>query len=225
MVQASALTVHKSQGGTYDKIVYEYKRGHDQTLVYVTMGRVTSLSGLIITNASGDHTFYHGTDVEHSDARIEYERLENHRLPTITDKCLEFFEGVDEDEITHATLNVQSLKCHKHDVETDSVLPKTRLLALTETWMKNHERIDLQVYRCVNQYVRDDVRSGGVAIYERKGSIFMATPHVLMKCDAEVHRKAVGGEVWRHLCGRDHDQRGEGSRRGFLHLAGSGVET
>ena len=128
MVQASVLTVHKSQGGTYDKIVYEYKRSHNLILVYVAMSRVTSLTGLILTNASGDHTFYHGTGVEHSDARIEYEKLENHRLPTITDECLEFLEGINEDEITHATLNVQSSKCHKRDVETDSVLPKTRLL-------------------------------------------------------------------------------------------------
>ena len=109
MVQASALTLHKLQGGTYNKIVYEYKRGHDQTLVYVAMNKVTSLTELILTNASGDHTFYHGTGVEHSDAGIEYERLENYQLPTITDECLEFLEGVDEDEITHATLNVQSL--------------------------------------------------------------------------------------------------------------------
>lgn len=35
LVQASAITVHKSQGGTYSYIVYEYSKIHPQKLVYV----------------------------------------------------------------------------------------------------------------------------------------------------------------------------------------------
>ncbi|KAH7945811.1 hypothetical protein HPB49_015888 [Dermacentor silvarum] len=34
VVQASAVTVHKSQGATYSSVVYEYDRKHPQKLVY-----------------------------------------------------------------------------------------------------------------------------------------------------------------------------------------------
>lgn len=82
---------------------------------------------------NGGEKFYDGAGLDSSEIRIEYAKLENHQLPTITDECLEFLDDVDEDEITQATLNVQSLKCHKGDIETDAVLRETRLLRLTET--------------------------------------------------------------------------------------------
>ena len=68
--------------------------------------------------------------------------------------------------------------------------------------------------------MRNVVRSGGVAVYERKDSIFMATPHVLVKCDAEVHRKALVVKFGDICAAEVMVKRGEGSRRGFLHLAG-----
>ena len=64
--------------------------------------------------------------------------------------------------------------------------------------MKNHERIDLQDYRCVNQYMRDDVRgSCGLRTQEQHSH---ATPHVLVKCNAEVHRKALVVEKFEDIC-------------------------
>jgi hypothetical protein len=35
IVEACAMTVHKSQGGTFDKVVFNYERGLDHKLVYV----------------------------------------------------------------------------------------------------------------------------------------------------------------------------------------------
>ena len=61
--------------------------------VYVTLSRVTSLEGLYLTNASDDLTFHQtheSTALMIRQAQDEYERLETHRLRTIT---TEMFPG------------------------------------------------------------------------------------------------------------------------------------
>ncbi|XP_077560715.1 ATP-dependent DNA helicase PIF1-like [Haemaphysalis longicornis] len=57
VVQASAITVHKSQGGTDASFVYEYARTHPQKLVYLALSRCTDLKGLYLTNVDGDLVF------------------------------------------------------------------------------------------------------------------------------------------------------------------------
>ena len=59
MSPAAALTTHKSQGCTFDKIVFEYDRKQSPQLVYVAMSRVKSIEGLYITNRDGDYRFHH----------------------------------------------------------------------------------------------------------------------------------------------------------------------
>ncbi|KAH6928892.1 hypothetical protein HPB50_020700 [Hyalomma asiaticum] len=59
LVQASAITVHKSQGATYSEVVYEYAKNHPQKLVYVALSRCTDVNNLYLTNATGDHCFHH----------------------------------------------------------------------------------------------------------------------------------------------------------------------
>lgn len=57
LVPASAMTIHKAQGGTFDTIVYEYSKA--QKLVYVALSRVSSLQGLYLTNGEQYHRFHH----------------------------------------------------------------------------------------------------------------------------------------------------------------------
>jgi len=60
LVPAAAITIHKSQDATFDRIVFDYDKCQQNQLVYVAMTRVTSLDGLYITNSKNDFTFYHG---------------------------------------------------------------------------------------------------------------------------------------------------------------------
>ncbi|GFX00250.1 uvrD_C_2 domain-containing protein [Trichonephila clavipes] len=48
LISALAMTIHKSQGGTYDAIVYEYNRKHPRELVYVALTRVMRIQGLFL---------------------------------------------------------------------------------------------------------------------------------------------------------------------------------
>lgn len=85
VVMACALTIHKPQGGTYDRIAYQFNKTHSQQLVYVAL----ALEGLFVTNTKDDFTFYHKVGSEAPDmrrVRNEYKRQENHPMPTLTKK-------------------------------------------------------------------------------------------------------------------------------------------
>ncbi|KAH7965998.1 hypothetical protein HPB49_012561 [Dermacentor silvarum] len=64
LVQASAITIHKSQGATYGEVVYSYDTAHPLRLVYVALSRATSLDGLFLTNKHNDFRFYHTRGAE-----------------------------------------------------------------------------------------------------------------------------------------------------------------
>ncbi|XP_044588740.1 uncharacterized protein LOC123267918 [Cotesia glomerata] len=85
LVCACATTIHKSQGSTYPEIVYEYKKKHPWSLVYVALSRVTSIDGLYITTRDNDKTFFHGRrpSTAIANLRNEFQRLLNNRLNTI----------------------------------------------------------------------------------------------------------------------------------------------
>jgi Tfp pilus assembly pilus retraction ATPase PilT len=144
LVEACAITIHKSQDGTYDTDIYEYDRSHDQQLVYVALSRATSLQDLYLTNRS-DHTFYHARGKENEDLRNEFLRLERHILKTIGESAREYISRAGEDPtaLSLCTFNTQSLKAHCEDISTDSVLPKVKIMAATETWIENNERVEL----------------------------------------------------------------------------------
>ena len=48
LISGCAMTIHKSQGGTYDGVVYQYSKSHSIPLLYVALTRVTSVQGLFI---------------------------------------------------------------------------------------------------------------------------------------------------------------------------------
>jgi hypothetical protein len=81
------------------------------------------------------------------------------------------------------TLNIQSFASHFSDVSTDPVLASSDILALTETWKDDDETVLLQGYKCITQFKVQNVRDGGVAIYEKNNATTMATPSLLMKPD------------------------------------------
>jgi hypothetical protein len=87
LLAACALTIHKSQGVTFNEIVCHCHKNHMQQLVYVALNRLTSLEGIFLTNATNDFTFYHAhgsTAPSIKEVQDEYLRLANHRLPTFT---------------------------------------------------------------------------------------------------------------------------------------------
>lgn len=148
-MQASAITVHKSQGGTYSEVVYEYAKTHPQKLVYVALSCCTDINNLYLTNSSGDHCFHHRDGNANKNMADEFERLQKHKLNTVTHRYLHVLEtGVHaETEFTLALLNTRSLSAHALDIERDLVLRKVDVLCFTETW--NAVNVDIAGYATV----------------------------------------------------------------------------
>ncbi|CAK9832801.1 ATP-dependent DNA helicase pfh1, partial [Anthophora retusa] len=180
VVEACAITIHKSQGGTYQKVVYEYKKSHDQQLVYVALSRATSIDGLYLTNSENDYTFYHAKGRENQELRNKFRRLQRNRLKTVTDELCEFLAN---SLVSLCTFNVQSLNAHTIDLITDPLIVGSNLLLLNETWNDNNTHTDITGFRLINQFKRDYIRSGGVAIYENTelATRMDSTPHELYK--------------------------------------------
>ena len=189
IVPACAITIHKSQGASFNTVVYQYNMKQEQQLVYVAMSRATSLKGLYIATADGNFTFYHGrgnSSPNTRDIRDEYTRLARHPLSTITHEALRFMdrdeyqeEEVESDVIILNTVgfNTQSLLAHKEDVETDAVLRRAEYLLLNETWMDEHNAVALNGFDLVHVEKSEEGRTaGGCAIYRSVDSLTTCEP-------------------------------------------------
>ncbi|XP_062714004.1 uncharacterized protein LOC134290817 [Aedes albopictus] len=179
VVSACALTVHKSQGGTFSEVVYDYDKSQDQQLVYVGLSRVTTLQGLYLTNSANSFKFHHAkgsNSPKMVDLRNELLRLSNHRLRTLGDELSEVVENSGS-ACTLMSLNVQSLNAHAQDIATDRILSSVEFLALNETWMDATSPIEIDGYKRITQCKRMGMRAAGVAIYQKETASTVAVPH------------------------------------------------
>lgn len=183
---ACAITIHKSQGGTFDKAVVLYDKSQPNQLVYVALSRVTSIEGLYLINRASDFTFYHkfGSDSPTvKDIRDEYCRLSQHQLTTLT-TAVQDFKSTNMEGIRSAiacTINAQSLYAHKSDIESDTVLQDSDILIVTETWMDDDEPVSIDGYEltiCRKKSSRTRT-AGGVAIYRNLNSFISCRPYHL----------------------------------------------
>nr|XP_029715803.1 uncharacterized protein LOC109402861 [Aedes albopictus] len=202
VVSACALTVHKSQGGTFSEVVFSYEKGQEQQLVYVGFSRVTSLEGLFLTNPTNSFRFHHGKGAitpRICDLRTELERLNNHRLRTIGEDVMEVISS-NRSACTMMSLNVQSLNAHSSDIATDRVLCAVDLLALSETWVNNSSRATVAGFHCIAQEKRTGVRAGGVAILQSTQSSTMAVAHEINKLDASYDPMMAVADEYGDIC-------------------------
>ncbi|XP_062556879.1 uncharacterized protein LOC134221708 [Armigeres subalbatus] len=207
VVSACALTVHKSQGGTFPQIVYHYEKGQEQQLVYVGLSRVSSLDGLFLTNAKNDFKFHHakGSDTPKiRELRTEMTRLSNHRLCTISDELLQFVETKGPG-IVLVSANVQSLGAHALDISTDHVLMTGDILALSETWQDDGTITEISGYNCVSQSKRSSTRAAGVAIYQNRSAFNVASPHTIQKASRRNDTTLIMADEYGDVCSAEVD--------------------
>ncbi|GFV30800.1 ATP-dependent DNA helicase [Trichonephila clavipes] len=151
---ASAITIHKSQGGTFDEVVFNYDKSQQIQLVYVALSRVTSIDGLYLTNDKDDFKSYHGrgsTAPTVKDIRDEYDRMANHCLPTLSMQARAFCKrdvlaerNEEQGGYLHrrrqlilivSAFNAQSLVAHAGDIESYNILMNSDYMVISETWM------------------------------------------------------------------------------------------
>lgn len=178
IVSACAVTIHKSQGGTFNELVYEYERRHEHSLVYVALSRATNLQGLYLVSPQNDFVFYHGKSTPRSTQPVqeEYQRLRSNRLITIQDQLLEIIEATSQDHLIFMVFNCQSLRANAKNMN-DPVTNHSKFLLLTETWLQNDEDVPiLENFKLVSRFKNSQdnpKRAGGVAIFMRKDQNFL----------------------------------------------------
>lgn len=206
LISALAMTIHKSQGGTYDSIVYEYDRKHPRELVYVALTRVTRIQGLFMVtkedtrdswkfwigragiplNASEADKHQKRSTSHREDLMLELERLQNNPLQTVTKTFLEFISK--RNGLSIFSFNCQSLHAHAADLRNDTIVKNSNVLLLSETRMKTEEPIDMPNFNFIVSYKRPEVPAAGVAIYHNTQD----TSHIVTSY-MDIHTKFTRG--------------------------------
>lgn len=202
IVSASALTVHKSQGGTFSEIVYEYDKSQDQQLVYVGLSRVTSLDGLYLTNSANTFMFHHAKGSNSPkilELRSELQRLDNHRHRMLGEEIMNIIQN----SVCSSTLiamNVQSLQAHSLDIASDRILTSVNLLVLSETWLDNGTFVGIAGFNCIVQSKRDRARAAGVAIFQKDTEPIMGIPHTIEKLSDSYDEQLGSADDFGDIC-------------------------
>ena len=167
LISACAMTIHKSQGGTFPEVVYEYEKTHTQQLLYVALSRVTSIEGLYIVSRKNDINFYHGrrTNSKMASLVTEFQRLSLNRLQTVDIALRDFI--LTRQGLSLFTINCQGLRSHVHDI-IDNVSSVCNFLLVSETNLSDEQSIDIPTFDCIVKFKRSHVRTGGVAIYHNE---------------------------------------------------------
>ncbi|KAK0162413.1 hypothetical protein PV327_006192 [Microctonus hyperodae] len=195
IISACAITIHKSQGGTFDEIVYEYEKMHPQQLVYVAPSRITSIEELFIVTFDDETKFrFNHNRVQASSTVSLLQKSKTLSLNTLQTQAQTIIDFIsNKSDISLYTLNVQSLWKHSIDLN-DSVIHKSNILLLSETCLGNNEECDVPNFNCITYFKRDSVRSGGVAIYQNKSdTVNVVTPNMelIMNNIRDIHVRST----------------------------------
>ena len=134
LFEAAALTIHKSQGSTYEKIIYEYFELHERAKVHVAMSRSQTLQNLYFTNASDDSNFYHTEAHPREELETEIQRLKNHCFETLYDHCFTFVSMPTPNDLSLCLSNIHSYNKHVQDLILDEVLTQCSITLLIQNF-------------------------------------------------------------------------------------------
>ncbi|XP_055687292.1 uncharacterized protein LOC129792356 [Lutzomyia longipalpis] len=188
LIPGEAVTIHKSQGQTYNSICIDFTKGEllNINLIYVAFSRVVSLLGLFII---GKFKVPKAQGEDHPIQR-EMKRLKNEKLLIIPMQKI-LCENKDKFKICYQ--NIVSLNKHFNDVKCDIWYKNFDIIVLSET--KTIKDIDVPIlenykiiYRCDNEiqkiggllcYVKNDceieIKIKSEQLYSNREKVFSVT--------------------------------------------------
>ena len=113
IIPAAGITIHKSQGATFDGVAIHPKPGISTSALYVACGRSTSASGLYIVGKFNP---------PRAPAENDQVRAELCRLRTEKKLITHYEENFNSESIEIFYHNVQSLHKHIEDVRMDHLV-------------------------------------------------------------------------------------------------------
>ncbi|GFR19720.1 ATP-dependent DNA helicase [Trichonephila clavata] len=158
IILAEAMTIHKSQGATFQEAAVGFKRNLTRPLQYVALSRVTSIQGLYILGE------YKAPPREDDLIFQEMKRLKAH---SIIPKYAFLYHDPNTLQIMYH--NVQSLNAHHEDIAADPLRMNSNILLFAETWTKVGDKFafdHFDHYHLLSHHSRR--KPSGVSIYLKK---------------------------------------------------------
>jgi hypothetical protein len=144
LVPSEAMTIYKSQGGTYEKVVVNLKKGLTRSELYVACSRATKAGGLYLI---GD--FIPPKPPERNDAvAMMFKTMRSERMLKLS---LEFPEQFQRERFFVMFHNVQSLHKHILDVRNDDTFLCASMISLVETWTKPTDSLEIEGFQIVHR--------------------------------------------------------------------------
>lgn len=151
LVPSEAMTIYKSQGGTYEKVVVNLKKGLTRSELYVACSRATKASGLYLF---GD--FVPPKPPERNDAvALMFKNMTSERMLKFS---LEFPEENQQESFFIMFHNVQSLTKHILDIRFDKTFQHAAVICLVETWTKPTDSLEIEGFKVIHRRDCKDVR-------------------------------------------------------------------
>ena len=145
------MTIYKSQGGTYEKVVVNLKKGMTRSELYVACSRATKASGLYLI---GD--FVPPKPPERNDAvAMMFKTMRSERMLKFS---LEFPEESQGERFLVMFHNVQSLNKHILDVRSDKTFLSSSMISLVETWTKPTDSLEIEGFKIIHRRDCNDIR-------------------------------------------------------------------
>ncbi|XP_037825564.1 uncharacterized protein LOC119613607 [Lucilia sericata] len=134
VVPAEGITIHKSQGATYESVAVHLKSGMKRSALYVACSRAKSASGLYLIGKFPSNL----PKVTNNDlVQMEMNNLQNSKKLTTN------FDFLMDRRLNITYHNVQSLHAHIEDVRCDKLMLQSDILCFVETWTLSHENYDI----------------------------------------------------------------------------------
>ncbi|CAF1307832.1 unnamed protein product [Rotaria sordida] len=151
LVPSEAMTIYKSQGGTYEKVVVNLKKGMTRSELYVSCSRATKSSGLYLI---GD--FVPPKPPERNDAvSMMFKTMRSERMLKFS---LEFPEESQGERFFVMFHNVQSLNKHILDIRSDKTFLCASMISLVETWTKPTDSLEIEGFKVIHRRNCNDTR-------------------------------------------------------------------
>ena len=167
LVCAEAITVHKSQGATYEKIAIPFDYKFNRSLLYVSMSRVTTLEGLYGLNSN----FKQAGILKTNEIDFKEEEYEKMRKRTKVPEFLKFYQKEKDygESIVIGYQNVQSLLTHLEDVKSDYLLIDTDILFFCETHTLEKDEITIPGFEIAARFNSDPFirKNRGLIVYTK----------------------------------------------------------
>ncbi|XP_054165178.1 uncharacterized protein LOC128962799 [Oppia nitens] len=176
IVCCEAMTIHKSQGSTFHKVLVNLTPGLPRELIYTAFSRVTSINGLYI---EGDFSILKNLKPKVSDNQI-FEEIVRLQSEAKLDLIIEPQTNFPKKDCLIAYLNVQSLRKNHLDLNCDQNIISSDVLVLVENRVKRKDLPNIGDLKVVSHIYSENstTAEGGVAIYVKeniKASIIYET--------------------------------------------------